>query len=110
MNNQQFESLLKEYELHRNELHLRFDHRIKGLTFILSAVIIAFGLGLKDNITQIFIVIPWFFIGLFAYFSNQTICTFMTLNYLEYLEQAIGYIAYERRIVSHFFRKLLTPV
>lgn len=98
--------LLKEYELHRNELFLRIEHRLKGITFLLTALFIAFGFAMKDKIAEIYLLIPWFLNVALTYMGQQHMCGQLTTAYLNDLERRLKILDYERFIV---FRAHLKP-
>lgn len=96
--------LLKEYELHRKELHLRMDHRIKGLTFLFASLFVIFGIGIKESVVEIFLVLPWFLNIAFAFIGYQLMCSAFTSAYLQDLEKRIKVLDYQRFLEKKLHR------
>jgi hypothetical protein len=100
MGAEKIDILLKEYELQRAEMTLRIDHRLRGITFFLSATVVALGLALKDEVSLIFLILPWFILGFFAFLGHQVMCAQLTVSYLKDIEERLQYVDYERSITS----------
>jgi hypothetical protein len=98
--------LLKEYELHRSELKLRIDHRMRGFAFFLSALVLALGLALKDGVVEIFLILPWFILGFFAFLGHQIMCAQLTVSYLKKIEEKLECIDYESRVTASQWHEL----
>lgn len=105
MSNNELQVLLKEYELHRHELHLRFDHRLKGLTFLLTVAFTAFGLAVKDKVGEIFILFPWFLNATGSYMAHQLMVGTFTRTYIEDIERRIKVLDYQRYLEYQIFRR-----
>jgi|GEM_PF-6062930 len=98
-----YDILLKEYELHRAELKMRIEHRMKGFIFLLSASSLIFSVGLKDNVGLVFFILPWVVLSFFAYLGHQMMCAQLTVAYLKDLERRLNSLDYERSITSQLW-------
>ena len=99
------EILLREYELHRKELQLRADYRVRGLSMMLVALAAIGAYGIGKGHDEVFIIVPWFLIGAAAFIGHQVMCTVFTIAYLEDLEHRIGYLDFQRILIprNHSF-------
>jgi len=104
MGNQKISILLEEYKLHRNELVNRFDHRVKGVSFIYSALIIALGISEKDGVGIMYVGIPVFLLGFLAYYGHQYICSTAQIEYLKRLENQLEYLNYQSSFIPNAFQ------
>ena len=102
--NQKISILLEEYKLQRNELVNRFDHRVKGVSFLYSALIIALGISEKDGVSIMYIGIPVIIIGFLAYYGHQYICSTAQIEYLIRLEKQLEYLSYQGSFIPNAFQ------